>query len=83
VPEWLMQNSKEAEAFFLGKYEISEEFMLYSIKLNNDTHRCFHLPEKIVIKVYLAWRILGSSFFRTVISKNSFKFSKCADGVGI
>ena len=36
VPEWLMQNSKEAEAFFWGKYEISEEFMLYSIKLNND-----------------------------------------------
>jgi hypothetical protein len=53
VPEWLMQDSKEAEAFFLGKYEISEEFMLYSIKLNNDTHRRFHLPEKIVIKVYL------------------------------
>jgi hypothetical protein len=38
---------------FLGKYEISEEFMLYSIKLNNDTHRRFYLPEKIVIKVYL------------------------------
>ncbi len=48
-----MQNSKEAEVFFLGKYEISEEFMLYSIKQNNDTHRRYYVPEKVVIKVYL------------------------------
>ena len=30
-----------------------QSFMLYSIKLNNDTHRRFHLPEKNVIKIYL------------------------------